>query len=245
MPPAGADPFDGAHLKSFTRDGQATVSGTRFARWRWQAPPGTAITRVRGTWWHALHDGIEQRLGVDQLGRRLRRLRRRRDTDVTPRDFVAGFSPGDRRVRRPPALRQGRKQVVQPRPRLLVGAAGADDHRRGRHRARRPGSAANSPPAAGGAAARASASGGTDVGGGVRFGETLLDGGRVGLTEYPCAKASIGGEWRATRMQPCRPGVSGGTPIATTRFSDGPHTLGHCVDRLRRQRRLHAGAARS
>src|SRR4051812_16248061 len=32
--PSGPDPFDGAHLKSFTRDGQQTVSGTRFARWR-------------------------------------------------------------------------------------------------------------------------------------------------------------------------------------------------------------------
>ena len=64
VPPAGADPFDGAHLKSFTRDGQGTVSGTRFARWRWEAPAGTGITQVRGTWWHALHDGLEQRIGV-------------------------------------------------------------------------------------------------------------------------------------------------------------------------------------
>src|SRR5215475_1634063 len=30
--PAGADPFDGAHLKSFTL-AAGTVSGTRFARW--------------------------------------------------------------------------------------------------------------------------------------------------------------------------------------------------------------------
>ena len=44
VPPAGGDPFDGAHMKSFTRDGQGTVSGTRFARWRWEAPPGTGIT---------------------------------------------------------------------------------------------------------------------------------------------------------------------------------------------------------
>src|SRR4051795_3688900 len=43
VPPAGADPFDGAHMKSLTRDGQGTVSGTRFARWRWDAPAGTGI----------------------------------------------------------------------------------------------------------------------------------------------------------------------------------------------------------
>ncbi|HEY4779245.1 MAG TPA: hypothetical protein VIH47_06610, partial [Solirubrobacterales bacterium] len=64
VPPAGADPFDGAHMKSLTRDGQGTVSGTRFARWRWEAPPGTGISQVRGTWWHTLHDGLEQRIGV-------------------------------------------------------------------------------------------------------------------------------------------------------------------------------------
>ena len=72
----------------------ATVSGTRYARWRWEAPPGTGITAVRGTWWHALHDGMEQRIGRRHLERRLRRLRRRRrTTDATPREFVAGFDP--------------------------------------------------------------------------------------------------------------------------------------------------------
>src|SRR4051794_36840206 len=62
--PPGADPFDGAHLKSFTRDGQSTVSGTRYARWRCDAPPRTGITPVSGPWWHALHDGLQQRIGV-------------------------------------------------------------------------------------------------------------------------------------------------------------------------------------
>ncbi|HEY3434557.1 MAG TPA: hypothetical protein VGK41_02790, partial [Solirubrobacterales bacterium] len=41
----------GEHVKSFTRDGQGTVSGTRFARWLWTPPPGTGIFGVRGTWW--------------------------------------------------------------------------------------------------------------------------------------------------------------------------------------------------
>ncbi len=30
-------------------------------------------------------------------------------------------------------------------------------------------------------------------------------------------------------MQPCLTGVSARQSIATTSFSDGPHTLGHCV----------------
>ena len=92
VPPAGADPFDGAHLKSFTRDGQGTVSGTRFARWRWTAPAGTGITQVRGTWWHALHDGLEQRVGVGTPGGGFEPFLSAAGTDVTPRDFVAGFA---------------------------------------------------------------------------------------------------------------------------------------------------------
>ncbi len=37
--PPGADPFDGTHMKSFTVESAGTVSGTRFARWRWVLPP--------------------------------------------------------------------------------------------------------------------------------------------------------------------------------------------------------------
>jgi hypothetical protein len=50
VPPAAADPFEDAHLKSLTRDGQETVTGTGFARWRWTAPAGAGITQVHGTW---------------------------------------------------------------------------------------------------------------------------------------------------------------------------------------------------
>jgi hypothetical protein len=77
--------------------------------------------------------------------------------------------------------------------------------------------------------AQAVAFSGGDGGSGVRFGETLLDGNRVSLTEYPCAKVSIGGEWRGTRMQPCLTGVSGSATVDTTRFSDGSHSLRHCA----------------
>ena len=88
------DPFDGAHLKSFTRDGQSTVSGTRFARWRWEAPAGTGITQVRGTWWHTLHDGMEQRIGVGTWSGGFDAVRRPpRAPTPRPRDFVAGFNP--------------------------------------------------------------------------------------------------------------------------------------------------------
>ncbi|HEX5983344.1 MAG TPA: carboxypeptidase-like regulatory domain-containing protein, partial [Solirubrobacterales bacterium] len=70
---------------------------------------------------------------------------------------------------------------------------------------------------------------GADGGAGVRFSETRLDGARVGFTEYPCAKASIGGEWRATRMQPCSTSVATTHYLSTASFSDGPHAVAHCA----------------
>ena len=155
VPPAGADPFDGAHLKSLTRDGQGTVSGTRFARWRWVAPPGTGITQVRGTWWHALHDGIEQRLGVDPGNGGFEAFAAADATDVTPREFVAGFATPKAGLRRPAALRPGRDQVVLPRRWLLVGVARADDHDPGRRGPVRLDRRARSAREAGAAASRA------------------------------------------------------------------------------------------
>jgi hypothetical protein len=228
VPPAGQDPFDGAHLKSFTRDGQATVSGTRYARWRWDAPPGTGIAQVRGTWWHALHDGIEQRLGMANWGGGFDAFATAAGTDTTPREFVAGFNPAQ------PAFED----------RLLCAKAeskwcGLEPGSWSAIRALTITVQDDQPPAAG-IGGEITAGGwrrgiqnvgfaGSDVGGGVRFGETAVDGARVNLTEYGCAKVSIGGEWRATQMRPCSLGASGNAPIDTTRFSDGPHGIHHCV----------------
>ncbi|HVQ59220.1 MAG TPA: Ig-like domain repeat protein [Solirubrobacterales bacterium] len=228
VPPAGQDPFDGAHLKSFTRDGQATVSGTRFARWRWEAPAGTGITQVRGTWWHVLHDGMEQRLGVGTWNGGFDPFASAAGTDTTPREFVAGFNPPQ------PALED----------RLLCAKAeskscGLDPGSWSAVRALTITVEDDQPPAAaigGGVVAGGWRRGaqmvgfsGSDVGGGVRFGETTVDGARVNLTEYSCAKAAIGGEWRATQMRPCGLAASGSATVDTARFSDGPHSIHHCV----------------
>jgi len=51
----------------------------------------------------------------------------------------------------------------------------------------------------------------------------------VALGEYPCAKVLVGSEWRGTRMRPCESSAAGSATVATTSFSDGPHTLGHCA----------------
>jgi hypothetical protein len=228
VPPAGADPFDGAHMKSLTRDGASTVSGTRFGRWRWEAPAGAGISQVRGTWWHTLHDGIEQRIGVGNWNGGFDVFAAAGGTDVTPREFVAGFSPAQ------PAL-EDRLLCAKPENKwcsLEPGSWSAiraltitvqDDQG--------PGAGIGGDILAGGWRRGAQNVGfwGGDTGGGIRFGETSVDGARVDLTEYPCAKALIGGVWKATQMRPCGLGVSGGATIDTTRFSDGRHGIHHCV----------------
>jgi hypothetical protein len=228
VPSSGGDPINGIHMKSLTKGG-ATISGTRFARWRWVAPGGTGITRVTGTWWHTLHDGMEQRIGTGNWSGGFDPFVTASGTDTTPRNFAVDFSQPQ------PAL-EDRLLCARPESkwcsiepdswsaiRALVitifdgygpvpGEAGADlaagGWRRGAQRVNYWD---------------------TDVGGGVRFSETRLDGARVGLTEYPCAKAFIDGEWRAARMQPCPTGAADEVTVQTTNFSDGPHELTRCA----------------
>jgi hypothetical protein len=228
VPPAGADPFDGAHMKSLTRDGQGTVSGTRFARWRWEAPAGTGISQVRGTWWHALHDGLEQRIGVGTWNGGFDAFAAAGGTDVAPREFVAGFNPAQ------PAL-EDRLLCAKAETKWCSLDPGSWSSLRALTITVQddlvPAAGINGDLLAGGWHRGTQGVGfwGSETGAGIRFGETSVDGARVDLTEYPCAKALIGGIWKATQMQPCLTGVSGGAAIDTTRFSDGLHGVHHCV----------------
>lgn len=219
----------GEHVKSFTRDGQGTVSGTRFARWLWTPPPGTGIYGVRGTWWHVLHDGIEHRLGAVNWGGGFEPLLQASTTDTAARQFSLNFPIGAsgfedrllcaRAETKWCSLEQGSWSALRaltitiddpgaPSAGILGGDLVAGGWRRGTQ------------------AVLVSAS---DVGAGVRSGETKLDGARVGFSEYPCEKALIEGEWRATRMRPCLTTVSAAHPVSTENFSDGPHSLSHCA----------------
>jgi hypothetical protein len=230
VPPPGADPFDGIHMKSLTRDGQGTVSGTRFARWRWDAPSWTnGITAVRGTWWHALHDGMEQRLGpVDGSGAFTPWLTAG-STDTALRDFSIGFSSPvaafeDRLLcaraeskwcSLEPASWSGLRAVtltieddVQPTAFFGGGPLVSGGWQRG---------------------TQPVVVGGVDGGAGIRFGETFVDNSRVAITEYPCNKVMVGGEWKATTMRPCTTNVSTIHNVDTTTLSDGSHTLVHCA----------------
>jgi hypothetical protein len=227
VPPAGADPFDGAHLKSLTRGG--TVSGTRFSRWRWTAPPGAGIVGVRGSWWHALHDGMEQRIGGVNWGGGFEPFLSSGATDATPRDFAAGFSPWAAAIEDRLLCTRAESKSCALDPGSWSGVRAltitVEDNAS-------PSAWIGGELTAGGwrhGLQRIDFSGGNELGGGIRFGETSLDGVRVDLSEYPCSKALIGGNWQATRMQPCLTGVSGQATLDTTHFSDGNHRLHHCV----------------
>lgn len=228
VPPGGGDPFAGSRLKSVTRAGQGTVSGNRFARWRWSAPAGTGIVQVRGTWWHALHDGIEQRLGTDPGNGAFVPFAAATATDLAPDEFVAGFPL-------PQASFEGRLLCARAESKwcslepeswsgLRALTITVEDDAA-------PAPGIGGPLLAGGwrRGLEPISFSGADLGGGVHLAETLVDGARVNLTEYPCAKVAIGGEWRGTRMQPCPLSATGGAAVDTTRFADGAHTLHHCT----------------
>jgi len=218
----------GEHVKSLTRDGQGTVSGTRFARWLWTPPPGTGIFAVRGTWWHALHDGMEQRLGAVNWGGGFEPLLQASGTDTAARQFSLNFPIGAsgfedrllcaRAESKWCSLDPGSWSALRsltltvndsgaPSAGILGGDLVAGGWRRG---------------------AQSVAVTASDTGAGVRFGETKLDGARIGFTEYPCEKVLVDGEWRATRMRPCLTTVSATHPVSTQSFSDGSHSLVHC-----------------
>jgi hypothetical protein len=226
--PPGADAFDGVHMKSFTRGGASTVSGTRFARWRWVAPPDTAITRVTGTWWHALHDGFQQRVGAGTWSGGFAPFASAGATDVNPSNFGTGFSPGV------PAI-EDRLLCAKPESSWCSLDPGSWSSVRAMTFTLEdntvPGAGIGGDMVAGGwrRGGQGATVWGADTGSGIRFGETLLDGNRVALTEYPCALAWIDGELRGTRMQPCLTGVSAGQSFDTTNFSDRAHALVHCV----------------
>jgi hypothetical protein len=228
VPGPPADPFDGSHLKSFTREGQGTVSGTRYARWSWIAPWGTAITQVRGTWWHALHDGIQQQVGsIDAAGGFVPFLASA-STQTAPADFAVGFAA-------PVGAVEDRLLCARPESSWCALDAPSwsalraltitleDDLA--------PAVGIGGGVVAGGwlRGPQSAVVWGADAGAGIRWGETTLDGARVALTEFGCAKALIGGEWRATAMRPCNTEVATEQVVETTRFSDGPHLASTCV----------------
>lgn len=226
--PPDADPFDGAHLKSFTRDGQGTVSGTRYARWRWDAPPGTGITRVSGTWWHTLHDGIEQRMGSADWSGGFDPIASASTTDVAPREFVAGFGAGvfafeDRLLcAKAESKWCGLDSVSWSAIRALTITI-EDDYA--------PATSVDGDMLAPGwlRGDRKLGYWASDLGAGVKRTEALIDGNPVFGHEHPCNVVWVGSELRGTTMRPCSTERVGYFPLSTRTFSDGPHSVGQCA----------------
>ncbi len=91
--PPGSDPWDGVHITSGTRGSTDFVAGTKFARWRWNAPPGTGIVTVNGARWQVLKDNFQHRLGSALPGGSFNSFAEFSSTDTNKREFNRAFSP--------------------------------------------------------------------------------------------------------------------------------------------------------
>jgi hypothetical protein len=224
----GPDAACGDHLRSSTR-GAGTVSGERFARWRWVAPPTTGIRSFHAAWWHVLNDGFQERIGGWSAGGDFSPFIGSAATAPAPSEFTNVFTPSvpvveDRLLcaradtascalapESWSALRNVILMVddgVPPGAWITGGSLTDGGWRRG---------------------AQSVDFAGHDDGSGVHLGETLIDGSRVGIDEYPCAAAVIeGGVW-ATRMRPCPTDAAGTLTLDTAHFTDGTHALSHCA----------------
>lgn len=224
--PVNADPFENVHLSSSTRGSTASVSGTRFARWRWSAPAGTGIVTVHGQRWQVLGDNFEHRLGGVARGD-FEPFLQLASTDTVRRDFSRAFSPFADAFESRLLCAMPEDRFCAPVNQRMAGVRALtitlDD---------------SSPPVPyiSGPASEAAWLNGTrplsfyggDVGSGLRYSNTLIDGKPGPQTEHGCDTSLIAGQWRATRMRPCRLEVEGVHQIDTTRLSDGPHLLHQC-----------------
>jgi hypothetical protein len=228
----GADAFcasdgEGDHLQSRTDIG-GTVSGTRFARWRWLAPAGTYLTRVSGAWWHVLHDGFEQRIGAVNWAGGFEPLIAADAPDTPQRFFELAFPV-------PVAGLEDRLLCARGEDKwcsLAEQSWTADRLLSFELEDEKPPAAAIGGDLTAPGWRRGSATvgiWGNDAGSGVRLGDTYVDGARVARTEYPCDAVVAGGVLSGRRMQPCLTLVSEGQTVDTTGLADGPHDLVHCV----------------
>ena len=226
--PASADPFDGVHVLSQVKGSTSTVGGTRFATWRWQAPPGTGIVNVHGQRWQYLRNGFQHRLGGVAKGGGFSPFLSLDTSDGTKRDFGQGFSPFAEAFESRLVCRRPEDKVceatgtIQAAVRSLT--ISIDD-------GSRPTTQIGGGLIGGGwlRGLQQLNFDDRDVGSGLRFAETYVDGNVKTRTEMSCAKELISGQWRGTRMQPCPTASSGAQTIDTRTLSDGAHTVRHCA----------------
>lgn len=227
QPPTSSSAWDGVHLTSETKQGSNSVGGTKFARWRWTAAPGTAIVNVHGHRWQVVRDGFEHRLGgVTSSG--FTPFLKLATTDTAKRDFRQTFSPFATAFEsRLLCARVSDKRCATDRSSLAGVRAltfTVDDPHS-------PSASASGALTASGwmRGTRSLSFSNRDTGSGLRFAETAVDGTVRVRTEHTCSKVSVGGQLRGGRMQPCATAATGSHSLATTSLSDGPHRLLHCA----------------
>jgi hypothetical protein len=226
--PAGSDPWDGVHVTSGTRGSTAAVGGTRFAMWRWNAPPGTGIVTVNGSRWHALRDNFQHRIGSLAPGGSFDPFLEYSVTDTVRREFSRTFSP-------PASAFESRLLCALPADRFcsvtgtsVAGVRGltmtindpVEPRATITGEFRKPGWLRG---------VQKAGYTGFDGGSGLRSSETVIDGVvRAGDT-HRCEIERIAGQWRGTKMQPCRTGAEGSHSIDTASLSDGLHRIKNCA----------------
>ncbi|MCB0829006.1 MAG: hypothetical protein KDB62_09385 [Solirubrobacterales bacterium] len=226
--PASADGFDGVHLTSETRGSTDFVGGTRFARWRWQAPPGTGIVTVHGHRWQVVRDNFQHRIGSVAFSGGFTPFAEFKTTDTTRRDFNRAFSPHVAALESRLLCARPADRACDASSRSLAGVRALtitlDD-------SLRPTAAVSGALTGSGwqRGNRSLAFSDRDQGSGLRYAQTLIDGAIRGHTELNCTKALIAGQWRAVRMRPCATAGAGVHTIATAALSDGTHRLRHCA----------------
>ena len=226
--PAGSDPWDGVHMTSGTRPSTAAVSGTKFAMWRWTAPPGTGIVTVSGDRWHVLRDNLQHRIGSLPPGGSFTPFFEYSATDTVRRDFSRSFTP-------PAAAFESRLLCALPADRFcsLTGTslAGLRGLTLTINDPTSPKASIDGEFRKGGWLRGSQTFGFTaaDNGSGVRFSETVVEGVVRATTEHRCEIERIAGQWRGTKMQPCRTGAEGKHTVDTARLSDGPHQITGCA----------------
>ncbi|MBK8293780.1 MAG: hypothetical protein IPK93_03020 [Solirubrobacterales bacterium] len=228
QPPPPANSFDGVHLISETKGSANFVGGTRYARWRWQAPPGTGIVTIHGQRWQYLRDGFRHRIGSVAANGAFDPFLDLTETNPDKRDFSQSFSPSAAAVESRLLCAKPDDKVCSTEDRSLVGVRGLtitiNDSQN--PSASVSGSLTGSAWLHGSRALRFSS---TDAGSGLRYSQTLIDGSVRAQTEHSCNKEMIAGEWRGTRMQPCPASAGGYHSVNTAGLSDGPHRLQQCA----------------
>lgn len=239
--PSGSDVWAGVEIRTYTRPGAGSAADSTLGRWRWKAPANTGITNVRGTWWHELRNSFQHRLG-GMLPNGSFHLTHASAASRGMEAFAAGFSPAattfeSRLICARPAPK---RCETNPSSAAMVRALTITLEDNVAPSLTTSGSALAGGWLRGAVQVGYSAS---DLGGGLRWGEVLVDGSRVGYGEHACNLVKVGGDWHGREMRPCALQGSAAHSIQTASLSDGSHSVQACVSDIAGNRSCSAARA--